>query len=133
MELETVQSLYRTLCTERGKLATLRDAATSVTLIQDGLPHAQALTSRTESFAVKITDCEQRIIGITDALSQAIEHLAGEIYKRIHDATEFEVMLKRYVLCKQFKEIALEMNLSEQRIFQLHRRAKKKYLGSEKI
>lgn len=74
--------------------------------------------------------------------AELVENLRGEfievsirlpkkISELVKDRRAAQVLIKRYVFEKTFKEIALESSYSESRIFSLHRQGVKQYNSAE--
>ena len=128
MRLTAVQEIKSKIDDERSKLETLKMATAVHTPIIDGLPRPTSQqSSRVEGLTVAILESERRIAELADEYVDAIVALTREIFQRVKDVVAFEVLLRRYILCKPFAEIATELGYSESRIFYWHRQGKNKF------
>ena len=102
------------------QLSTLNDLATKATSVMSGMPHnPNKGTSSFESIIVKIVDLQNEINSDIDSLVD----LKAEITARINavENTDYRLILERRYLCwATWPEIAVELNFSTRRMFQLH-------------
>lgn len=124
MRLSTVQELKAEIEQEQSRLESLRASSTIITTRLDGLPRPTSQSSRVEGLAVAVIDSERRISELADEYAAASIQLLDEIYSRIKNSAARAVLFERYVLCKQFAEIATELGYSEANVYRLHRRGK---------
>lgn len=124
MRLSTVQELKAEIEQEQSRLESLRASSTIIITRLDGLPRPTSQSSRVEGLAVAVIDSERRIAELVDEYAAASIQLLDEIYSRIKNKAARAVLFKRYVLCKQFAEIATELGYSEANVYRLHRRGK---------
>lgn len=125
MRLSTVQELKSEIEQEQSRLESLRASSTIITTRLDGLPRPTSQqSSRVEGLAVAVLESERRIAELADEYAAASIQLLDEIYSRIKNKAARAVLFKRYVLCKQFAEIATELGYSEANVYRLHRRGK---------
>lgn len=133
MDLNCVRDKLREIEALEQKLTAWRTAATTApTSPIDGLPRARPLTSRTENFAQKIIDGEQELKELRSELSTTTARLSDEIFQRVDDGRERNVLFLRYVAGLDFKKIAAQLSLTKDPMFKLHRRGREKFSRSEK-
>lgn len=128
MKLSTVFELDEKINVIQTELERLRGLMTANTSRLDGLPRPKSFSSRTESLAIKITDCERELAALVEESACAQIDLSLEIFERVK-GNAGEVIYQRYIQRKTFKEISAAMNYSVARIFQLHRDGVKKFGG----
>lgn len=102
------------------QLSTLNDLATKATSVLSGMPHNPNKGAASfENIIVKIVDLQNEINSDIDALVD----LKAEITARINSVknTDYRLILERRYLCwAPWPEIAVELNYSNRRLFQLH-------------
>ena len=102
------------------QLATLNDLATKATSVLSGMPHNPNKGAASfENIIIKIVDLQKEINSDIDALVD----LKAEITARINSVknTDYRLILERRYLCwASWPEIAVELNYSNRRLFQLH-------------
>ena len=120
MKLSTVFELEEKISAARYELENLKSLATATTRQMDGLPRSTSTTSRVESLAVKIMDCERRLAELVEEKICRQVDLTLEISERVTGNAAI-VLILRYSSCKTFAEIARAMSLSRPRISALHK------------
>ena len=132
MKLSTVFELEEKISAARYELENLKSLATATTRQMDGLPRSTSTTSRVESLAVKIMDCERRLDGLVAEKICAQVDLTIEITKRVRGMAG-KVLYERYVECKTFKAIIAEMKYySDASIYHFHRNGVKQFESADK-
>ena len=123
MRLSAVKELKAEIESLRVHIKTLRLSANNITSRLDGLPSSKATTSRVESLAVKITDCERRLAELQIELVDKAVELSEEICRRDLGASG-EVLIMHYIGGVTFAEIASALSYSRSYVFRLHKRGK---------
>lgn len=77
-----------------------------------------------ENGVQKVVDCEGEINRKISALTEQRAEIERTI-RAVADATERELLERRYLLYQKWKEIAAEMSYSERHIYDLHKSALK--------
>lgn len=126
-ELNSVRELNKQIRRQEQHLQALRLSAENLVSILNGLPHSNEAKSRTEKFALMIIECERELENLRTQLDRASEDLPARIYVEVSDVQERTVLLLRYVACMRFSDIAFQLELSERRVFQIHRDALKSF------
>lgn len=133
-ELNEGLNIQKQISDEKKKLKALR-------IVLASLPHKYGKSeeggstsgglakSAFESFVVQIADTEKRIEKLQDKFSGIKVDLDAKIKKEILNVDEQNLMIYRYVACKNFGEIKALMNYSDRRIYQLHNRILQKYFA----
>lgn len=67
----------------------------------------------------KYLDMEREIVSMIDALVAMKDKIIGEIHQ-LHDPVHIDLLFKRYVECKTWEQIAVEMNYTIRWIYSLH-------------
>lgn len=108
------------------RLDALEVAAQNIVPIMDGLPHEQTQASRVEKIALLIAELSNEL----DALKAEFETACVKITQKLRseplDVHEFEVLILRYVACMNFRDIQFKLDISDARVFYLHRNAIRK-------
>lgn len=129
MKLEIVREMKLAIEALKERLLTLRGLAQSATSpVLDDLPKAKPSgKSRVESLTVKIVTAEAELESEENEMLTVAGILAEEIYRRVKDFKAARILIMRYVVCKSWKTIIAEHNLSAARIFSLHRKGAKMF------
>ena len=127
MKLLAVMDMEQEIKFIRNKLVLLRQMATSITPIIDGLPRKSSVSSKIEKATVQIVDAERRLAELADEYAATTIELSEKIYQRVQGGKMREILFQRYVLCKSFDEIAADMNYDTTHIYRLHKRGKQEY------
>lgn len=131
MKLCRVSELYKELGSAERELENLRRISLPTPRL-DGMPKAKGQASQVEIIAQKIIECERRIEEIKMAIVDTSLELLKEIFERVKSPNGQDVLIRRYVTCQSFKEIAAAKNYSDTRIFALHRIGKREFNAAEK-
>ena len=119
--LNVVKNLTAKIEKEKIKLLRLKVLAGNCTAELDGMPHAQNNSSRVESLAAAITDCENKINELKAIRIDCRIELSAWLGGHVKDPAQCQVLFYRYGLCKPFGVIARELNYSNSSVFRLHR------------
>lgn len=118
--INAVRLLHKTYSCEQRRLNDLRFLAYPSPPKIDGMPHAQSPSSKTESIATLIIECERRIDELTTQLEQTKFHLLNQLDKIAMRELPHRVLNYHYVGCQSFASIARIMHFTKQYIFNLH-------------
>lgn len=125
-DLNEARDLRDKIRAEERRLNSLRVAAQNLVPILDGMPHAQTQSSRVEKIAALILDTEHELEELKAKFETACVTIARNLRDESLTAQEQEILTLRYVGCMNFRDIEFKTNLSDARIFYLHRHALKK-------
>lgn len=128
-DLNRVRDLRTRIRDLERHLQALRLSAANIVPIIDGLPHSTDISRRVENLALKIVADERELDQLRGEFAAAALDLEETINRSPLNLQEKTVLLMRYVACKNFQDIWLEMKLSDARVFFLHRTAAKKICG----
>lgn len=128
-ELNVVRDLRNKIRDLTSHLQALRLSAQNIVPVIDGLPHSDVVKSRVEKLALKIIEHEREL----SDLSRQFATSALDLTDRINRADQLNqqektILLMRYVACMNFQDIWIEMQISDNRAFYLHRTAVKNFL-----
>lgn len=128
-ELNAVRDLRNKIRDLTSHLQALRLSAQNIVPVIDGLPHSDSVKSRVEKLALKIIEHEREL----SDLSRQFAISALNLEERINRADQLNqqektILLMRYVACMRFQDIWIEMQISDNRAFYLHRTAVKNFL-----
>ena len=126
MTLTALLDLQREIEVWRRKLDVLRQVACVTTSKISGVPKAKNHSSTTESITLKIIETENRIAELCKDFAALSLELTAEINRRVA-GVENTILFLRYIQCMPFADIATLMNLSESRVYQLHRNGKRTF------
>lgn len=128
MELDSIRTMKKRIATLETRLEALKTAATAITPLMDGLPHAKARTSPTERIAVALVDTEKELTAAQAAYEENRVKLAEKIFERMTDKpTQMTILILRYVECLSFRKIAERIHYSLSRVFDLHTKSAAEY------
>ena len=130
-ELNSVRELKKKICELEWHLKTLRMTAKNIVPILDGLPHSTGLKSRVEKIALNIIADEQQLTNYQTRFIEAALNLSDKIGKALLNAQEKAILNLRYVSCLNFQDIWLGLNISDAKVFYVHRIAVKKILKAK--
>ena len=119
--LNVVKNLTAKIEKEKVRLLRLKSLSQSCTAELDGMPHGQNKSSRVESLAAAIVDCENRINELATVRIDCKIELAIWLENQIENSEQCQVLFQRYGHCKPFSVIARELNYSLPSVFRLHR------------
>ena len=122
-ELNKARNLRNQIRNEESRLQILRAAVGDLVPIMDGMPHAQAQSSRVENSAVPILELQRKIQTLKEQFQQACNELLEKFSRINFTPQEQAVITLRYVSCLSFNAIRAKINLSDARIFYIHRHA----------
>lgn len=132
-ELNEVRELRDAIRSIERRLKALREAVSNLTPILDGMPHAQSQTSKVESLSVLILETERELHDFKNRMVSTVGKISQAICRALLPAQEEEVLLLRYVACMNFRDIQFKLNLSDARVFYLHRHALKNFSPSKVV
>lgn len=128
-ELFTIWDTRQEIERLQEKIQALQCVVTSTTKIIDDLPKGTVTNSdKVGRLTAEIVDVENKIRQLEESLEVSSVALYNFFYSEL-DSRTATVMFLRYVGCREWREISQVMELSETRILQLHRKAKKKLLS----
>ncbi len=140
-ELNEVWALKKAITKKQQKIAALRDSAETITPkyireqhgkksypALDVSPKSKNIDSRVEDNTSKIIDTEAEIVKLQERLIKAVPELTDKILAEVKDDTEQTLLIYRYVSCKYFRDIGFLLEMSEARVYFLHRQILKKIL-----
>lgn len=125
-ELNEARELRDLMRNEERRLNAYRLAAQNLVPLLDGMPHARNCAGKPEKIALLIVESELKLIELNERYDAACDKLARKIKAEIADGTEQEILLLRYVACMNFRDIEIKLDMSDARIFYLHRNGIKK-------
>lgn len=105
---------------EKEKLKQQKMLITSITSELDGMPRSQDKASKVEKLAVSIIDTENKILSLKEVFQNCLAELAEKLIDLISNSDIRQVILYRYGYCKLFRDIGVDLRLSERRIYDLH-------------
>ena len=123
MDYETinaVRSLYKNYGRELRRLEDLNFCSTNLVPKLDGMPRAQAQTSKTETVATLIVETEQLLAELGAQIEQAKFTLLRQFDTVAMRELPKRVLLYHYVSCQSFSAIARIMHFARSYIFYLH-------------
>lgn len=123
MEAKEYLESYRLIQTRinvlRAEIQRLRTEAESVSINLDGLPKGQGNNDKLSRLAVEIADCEsvltEELSGLYARRMRIIDQL-GKLKSYKHEL----LLQKRYIECKSWEHIAVEMDISWRYCYMLH-------------
>lgn len=122
-ELNSVRELNKQIRKLEQHLQALRLSAENLVPILDGLPHSNSAKSRVEKIVLMIIDDEREMENLRAQLDRASEELPARLLAEVSDVQARTVLFLRYVACMRFRDIAFQLEMSERRVFQIHRDA----------
>ncbi len=122
-ELNRVRDLHGRIRDTEKFLATLRKRAEDLTPKLDGMPHAQTIQSKVELLALDIVEKCNELNSLHEQIIDVTAHLTEQLCHDVPEPNQRTVMILRYVSCLRFRDIALAMELSERKVFELHHTA----------
>lgn len=128
-ELNAVRDLHNKIRDLERHLQALRRSAQNIVPVIDGLPHSSDVKSRVEKLALKIVEDECELSDLREQFAISALDLTEQINRSDQlNQQEKSILLMRYVACMNFQDIWLEMQISDNRAFYLHRTAVKNFL-----
>ena len=124
-ELNEVRDLRDKIREKEWHAETLRRTADDLVPVRDGLPKDKTPHSRVESLIVKVRTLEQEADNLRGEMAEAAIRLTDKLSATLK-GQELQVMTLRYVNCQRFLDIQEALDLSDARVFYLHRQALKK-------
>lgn len=101
----------------RDNMSTIRSAGD----INDIRVQSSGSQNKVEDLIIKIISCEHEINDMINDLIERKKEVVATI-DMIDDTDIFDVIQKRYVQCLAWEKIADQKNMSEQWVFELHKR-----------
>ena len=102
------------------QLSTLNDLATKATSTLTGMPHSpNKATSTLESAILKIVDLQREINDDIDHLVDVKAEIT-KVIKSVENVDQRFILEKRYLCWASWPEIAVELNVSNRRLYYLH-------------
>lgn len=127
-ELNGVREINKRIRDLEWRLQALRVEADNIVPVLDGLPHATQIKSRVEKLALNIAEYDSELVRLREQFVSAALDLSNKIDNAQLSSQEKAVLSLRYVSCMNFQDIWLKLDISDARIFYLHRTALKKIL-----
>lgn len=133
-EINSVKNLRAEFERERQKLESLRLLAESCYVSSfDGLPRAQSLTSKTEKFAVRISEAEERIKILAAEIEREAADLAAIIWSVISDNLLADVMTRHFCAGLSLGDIGKQLSYTRDYIWKLRKRGVKILLAAPTV
>ncbi len=102
------------------QLSTLNDLATKATSTLTGMPHnPNKATSTLENAITKIVDLQKEINDDIDHLVDVKAEIT-KVIKSVENVDQRFILEKRYLCWASWPEIAVELNVSNRRLYYLH-------------
>ena len=128
MKLDCVKEIREKILALEDKLSDLRDVQGSIATTHiDGLPKAKKLDSSVERIVARIAETQDLIDSLQVELAGVMIDLSDEISRRVKSSRARKILHRRYVCCDMFKEIAVDLRLSQNEVFYYHRKACKEF------
>lgn len=128
-ELNVVRDLRNKIRDLTSHLQALRLSAQNIVPRIDGLPHSDSVKSRVEKLALQIIEHERELSDLSRQFATSALDLTDRINRADQlNQQEKSILLMRYVACMNFQDIWIEMQISDNRAFYLHRTAVKNFL-----
>lgn len=118
--INTVRSLCKNYGRELRRLEDLNFCSTNLVPKLDGMPHAQAQASKTETVATLIIETEQKLANLAAQIEQAKFTLLRQLDAFAIRELPLRVLMYHYVSCQSFSAIARIMHFARSYIFYLH-------------
>lgn len=118
--INAVRSLCKNYGRELRRLEDLNFCSTNLVPKLDGMPHAQAQASKTETVATLIVETEQLLAELGAQIEQAKFTLLRQFDTVAMRELPKRVLTYHYVSCQSFSAIARIMHFTKQYIFNLH-------------
>ena len=99
-------------------IAELRSSKTSPVGLGDGMPHGSG-TSDLSGYAARLDELLRELEAEKEMQMIAYQEIWNQL-KRIPDATEMEVLTRKYLFGQEWDEIASEMGYSYRNITRIH-------------
>lgn len=125
-EINFVWELKEEISDKEKRLRILKDFLKNLTPRNDGTPTGRNFSSKVENLTAEIVDVENEIKNLREKMTDAKISLFQKLQASKLSTNETEILYQRYCLCKPFKVIAIDLRLSESRMFDLHRKGLKK-------
>lgn len=102
------------------QLSKLNDQAKKATTTLTGMPHSlSGATSNLENTIVKIVDLQREINDDVDRLVDLKTEIT-QVIKSVEDVKQRFILEKRYLCWASWPEIAVELDVSNRRLYYLH-------------
>ena len=124
-ELNEVRDLRDKIREKEWHAETLRRTADDLVPTRDGLPKDKTPHSRVESLIVRVRMLEEEADNLRGEMVEAAIRLTDKLSATLK-GQELQIMSLRYVNCQSFLDIQEALNLSDARVFYLHRNALRK-------
>ena len=125
-ELNSVRELKEKIRDLERHIAALRSSAQKLVPVLDGMPHATDVKSKVETLALQIVNSEQELETLRSEMCAAAIHLTARIQNANLKRSEKTLLILRYVVCMNFRDIAFQMDKSDATTFRLHHDAVQK-------
>lgn len=128
MKLEDITKIREELREAEDKLEQLRLVACDVKPSRlDGMPKPKNQSSPVERIAQKIFEAESVVESLRVKVADEALALTEEIYRRVKQSRARHVLIRRYVLGMQWKEIWTDLIISEANVFYWYRLGVKEF------
>ena len=125
-ELNEARDLKERIRELERHIAALRLSAADIVPALDGMPHATDIKSKVEKLAARIVDDERELESIRAEFCAAAITIATRIQNADLKRQEKTLLILRYVVCMNFRDISFQMGLSDATTFRTHRDGLKK-------
>lgn len=125
-ELNEARDLKERIRELERHIAALRLSAADIVPALDGMPRATDIKSKVEKLAARIVDDERELESIRAKFCAAAITIATRIQNADLKRQEKTLLILRYVVCMNFRDISFQMGLSDATTFRIHRDGLKK-------
>lgn len=119
-ELNRVRELKEKIRELERHIAALRSSAENIVPVLDGMPHSTDVKSKVETIALHVVNSERELDALRSELCSAAIHITNRIQNSNLKRKEKTLLILRYVVCMNFRDIAFQMDISDATTFRLH-------------
>lgn len=119
--LSRVQKLDRLIECKTEEVKQLREMATQVTQLGDGMPHAFGASDKIGNAVTKIVDAQAETNELVDKLIDCRQEIIDKIEQL--PPCQYTVLHRRFVLLHKWREVAEELHYSEMQVHRIKKRA----------
>lgn len=119
-ELNRVRELKEKIRELERHIAALRSSAENIVPVLDGMPHSTDVKSKVETLALHIVHSEQELEALRSELCTAAIHITTQIQNANLKRAEKTILILRYVVCMNFRDISFQLEQSDATTFRLH-------------
>ena len=117
--LESYRIMQKRINVLVAEIERLRAEAESVSINLDGMPKASANGDKTARLAVQLAECETKLQGELSGLWSRRMKIIEEL-GRMKNHKHQTLLHKRYIECKSWEHIAVEMDITWRHCYRLH-------------